>query len=35
MRGMVIFEDSRKEIREMELEAEHEGYWYSVSDVLI
>ena len=32
---MGIFEDLRVEIREIEEEAEHDGYWYSVSDVLI
>ena len=32
---MGIFEDLREEIKEIEEEAGHEGYWYSVSDVLI
>jgi len=32
---MGIFEDLREEIREIEIEAGHEGYWYSVSDVLM
>jgi len=32
---MGIFEDLRDEIKEIEEEAGHEGYWYNVSDVLI
>ena len=32
---MGIFEGLREEIKELEDSAKHEGYWYSVSDVLI
>jgi plasmid segregation protein ParM len=32
---MGIFEDLREELREIEAESGHDGYWYSVSGVLI
>ena len=32
---MGIFKNLRDEIKEIEEEAGHEGYWYNVSDVLI
>ena len=32
---MGIFEVLREEFREIDKESGHDGYWYSVSDVLI
>jgi len=35
MSKMGIFERLQEEMKELETESSHDGYWYSISDVLI